>query len=89
MKPRTVLRTRRAALMVGWHAGNDTGWEVAVDVVLGFRPHAGVLTLGWGWDAAVPLRPWPRAWWRKTTPRGNLSWGFAWFGLFVTLGTVP
>lgn len=89
LKPRRLVWTRRACCLVGCHLGNDTGWEVALDLVLGWRPHAGALVLGWGWDASVPLRPWPQGWWAKHTPRGNLVWGCAWLGFFLNWGTIP
>ena len=84
----SVIR-RRIAIACGVHVGNDSGWEIAIDLVAGLLGHAGVLILGWGWDATVPLRPWPRTWWSKATPRGNVTSGIAWCGLFATVGTRP
>lgn len=83
-----LLQTRRVIAFVGAHVGNDSGWEVAVDLVLGSRPLVFAATFGWGWDARVPLRPWPQAWWRRRTPRGNVTTGVAWLGLFANVGTM-
>ena len=41
-----------------------------------------VLRLGWGFDADLPLRPWPAAH-TTTTPRGRHDTCIAWFGFYV------
>lgn len=47
------------------------------------RPYARalVLRLGWGFDADLPLRPWPAAH-SMTTPRGRHDTCVAWCGFY-------
>ena len=83
-----LIYSNRAALLVGWHKGNDlNGWEIAFDIVVGWRPHTGVAMFGWGWDDHVPLRPWPQFWLNRLTPKGHRTNGAAWFGFFTTMGS--
>lgn len=84
-----IVKNRRAGLGVGWHTGNDSGWEMAFDLVLGYAPWVRVICVGWGWDKPVPLRPWPQLWWKRTTRRGNVTSGVAWLGFFANIGRAP
>lgn len=83
-----LIYTKRAALVVGCHKGNElNGWEVALDLVVGWRPHAFVFMLGWGWDDHIPLRPWPQFWYNRLTPKGHRTSGLALLGFFATMGS--
>lgn len=85
---KNLIYTKTVALVVGWHKGNElNGWEIAIDIVAGWRPYVGVLMFGWGWDDHVPLRPWPQFWLNRLTPKGHRTSGMALLGLFATVGS--
>lgn len=82
-----LIFNRKMALIVGYHTGNNlNGWEAALDIVLGWRPHAFVAVVGWGYDDRIPLRPWPQFWRHSLTPMGHRSSGIALLGFFTTIG---
>lgn len=84
-----LLYTKRAALLVGWHKGNElNGWEIAADIVVGWKSlGTGIVMFGWGYDDHIPLRPWPQFWLKRLTPKGHRSSGMALLGFFLTMGT--
>ena len=82
----SIYRLGRFACAIGYHVGAPGGWECAVDLVLGWRPRVLAITAGWGFDGFAPLRPWPKVWIRRRSPKGHTLTGGAWFGLFVNVG---
>lgn len=44
------------------------------------------IILGFGWDEAIPFRPWPGVWIRKRTEGGNVASGVSFLGLYIAVG---
>lgn len=83
---RWLFKGKRFGLGIGNHTGNSDGWEIGIDIVIGFAPWARVISLGWGYDAEIPLRPWPQLWLDKPTQLKHISSGFAWLGFYINVG---
>lgn len=73
-------------LALGWHVGCPSGWEIALDIVIGIVAlrWARAFAVGWGYDSGFPLRPWPRWCWRRVIPGGSIVSVVAWLGFFAS-----
>lgn len=49
--------------LVQVHATTDGQVSMGLSLFWLGRRRRSYVTIGWGWDAEVPLRPWP--WWRR------------------------
>lgn len=81
-----VVCNEKVALFIGYHIGNVSGWEISADMVIGITPYYVAIWAGWGYSDLVPLRPWPKTWYKHRTQNGNITSGIAWCGFFITIG---
>lgn len=82
-----IFKLGRLAWAIGYHVGAPNGWEIATDIIIGWRPSVVAITVGWGFDSFAPLSPWPKVWVRRQSPKGHILTGGAWLGLFINVGS--